>query len=246
DDPMNADPRFHSVRLRKLRPALARAGLTAAALAGTAERLAEEADAIDAAVDRLLAEAVTVDAFAVAALSRAALEEAPGDVRFRLAVRLLQAVGGDDYPPRSARVAALLAAIGGASGERTVRRTLAGAVVEVRRDVVRLWRESGRRGLPVVALHPGFRGIWDHRFAVNAPPGLPGGLVLAALGTSRAEGLARPAGLPAAAMAALPAVYAGPALIALPSLGWGSGPGVAVAECLSPRLRAPPRFPALA
>ena len=246
EDPMNADPRFQRVRMRRFLPDLAQAGLTAEVIAATAARLADAADAIDAAVDGLVAGAVAVDPFAVVTVRRDALAMAPGEVRFRLMVRLLQAVGGEDYPPRSARVASLLAALSDVPESRPVRRTLAGAVVEGRRDVVRLWREGGRRGLPAVALPAGFRGVWDHRFAVTVSQGAPPGLVLSALGSSRAEGLARPARLPSAAMATLPAVFAGKSLVALPSLNWGEGGLVAVAECVSDRLAAPRRFPAMA
>ena len=58
DDPMNADQRFHRVRVRQMLPALAEAGLDPAAIAATAARLARAADAIDAAVDALVAGAV--------------------------------------------------------------------------------------------------------------------------------------------------------------------------------------------
>jgi len=245
DDPMNADPRFARVRIRQALPAFAAAGLTPQAIGATAARLAVAADAIDAAVDRLLAESVSVDSFAVAHLSRAAFAAAPEAVRFRLVVRLLQAVGGEGYPPRSARVEALLAALAAAPEGRPVRRTLAGAVVEGRRDDIRLWRESGRAGLPAMAIPAGFRGVWDHRFTVSASVATPSGLVLSALGAARAVGLERPARLPAAAMAALPALRAGDALVAVPALGWGRA-GVTVSECVSHRLLAPRRFPVLA
>ena len=81
DDPMNADSRFLRVRMRELLPALAAAGIDAAALADTAARLACAANAIDVAVDRLVAAAVTADAFAVATLRTNVFAAAADEVR---------------------------------------------------------------------------------------------------------------------------------------------------------------------
>jgi tRNA(Ile)-lysidine synthase len=239
-DPMNADPRFQRVRMRRQLPALAAGGITAEAIAATAARLAAAADAIDAMVDALVAEAVTVDAFAVATLRADAFARAPAEVRFRLLVRLLQAIGGAEYPPRSARVEALVAALA-----RPTRRTLAGVVIERRAATIRLWREAGRAGLPVLDAPPGSRLGWDHRFAIAVPPDAPPGLVVAPL-VARPTDAVRPAGVPAAALAALPAVFAGKRLLAVPSLGWGTAAGIEVTESVSRRLARPARFPVLA
>ncbi len=241
EDPMNADPRFHRVRMRRLLPELAAAGITAEAIAATAARLAAAADAIDALVDTLIAEAVTVDAFAMTSLPVDRFARASEEVRFRLLVRLLQAIGGAEYPPRSARVEALAAALGAPS-----RRTLAGVVVERKGETIHLWREAGRIGLPILDAPPGARLGWDHRFAIAIPSGAPPGLVVAPLGVARPADLVRPAGVPAAALAALPAVLAGQRPVAIPTLGWGSVPGIEVTESVSRRLARPARFPMLA
>jgi tRNA(Ile)-lysidine synthase len=247
DDPMNADPRFLRVRMRRLLPALAAAGIDAAALAATAARLARAADAIDVAVDDVVTKAVAVDDFAVATLRVDALAAAPADVRFRLVVRLLQAIGGEDYPPRSAQVEALLAVLLAPDPTATRRRTLAGVLVEGRLDAIRFCRETGRSGLPVMPAPPGFAGEWDHRFRIEVPPHAPRGLALLALGAMRPPGLLRPVGLSAPAMAALPAVFAGERIVAVPSLGWTApgmpAAGVVVKETVSRRLAAPTRFP---
>src|SRR5690606_18780980 len=136
----------------------------------------------------------------VAALDADAFLAAPAEIRCRLLVRLLQALGGDDYPPRARRVAALAAAL-----DRPLRRTLAGVVVERRGGRIRLWREVGRAGLAAMPVVPGAAVAWDHRFRVVAPREAAG-MTVAALGRERPAGLAASPGLPAAARAALPAL----------------------------------------
>jgi len=248
EDPMNADPRFLRVRVRRLLPALAMAGLDPAALSASAGRMAQAADAIDASVDALVAAAVGIDAFAVARLRPEALAEAPAEVRFRLLVRLLQALGGDDYPPRAVAVAALMAGLSEAGAR--FKRTLAGVVVERQAGVIRLYREAGRAGLPAVAVAPGSALAWDHRFRITVGADAPNGLRIAALGAARPPGMPLPVGLPAAARAALPAAFVGETVVAVPILGWSapgaSTVGIAAAEIVSRRLAAPPRFPDLA
>lgn len=244
DDPMNADPRFLRVRMRRLLPALAEASIDAAALAATAARLAQAADAIDAAVNEVVAATVAVDAFSVVSIRTDAFAAAPAEVRFRLLVRLLQAIGGEEYPPRSAQVDALQIAL---LAPTATRKTLAGVLVEKRPDAIRFCRETGRAGLPAVLAAPGFAGEWDHRFRIEIADDAPEGLTIAAVGGSRPRGLVRPVGLSAPAMAALPALFAGDRIVAVPSLGWSAAGlpavGIVVAETVSRRLAAPPRFP---
>lgn len=247
EDPMNADPRYERVRVRRLLPVLARAGLTASVLAATAARCARLAAEIDDAVDDLVASAVSVDAFAVVAVRRDAFIAAAAPVRERLLVRLLRAVGGGGYPPRSERLAALDLALSAA--DRPVRRTLAGSVIEAGPAVIRLWREVGRAGLPVLDVPPGFAGVWDGRYRVAIAADGPAGLSLGALGTERPGGWRRPGRLPAAAAAALPAFYATGRLVSVPALGWSAegmaAVGPAVAECVSERILKPSPFPPL-
>jgi tRNA(Ile)-lysidine synthase len=163
-DPMNDDPRYERVRMRRL---LASGAIDAASIAETAARLAEAADAIDAAATAMLGE---VDDEGVAWLSGDAFAAAPPEVRLRAVSRLLIAIGGDEYPPRREKVAALAAAM--LVGAR-FKRTLAGAVVETRGGRFAFWREAGRGGLPTVHLRPGSTVIWDRRYAVTVTKQAP-------------------------------------------------------------------------
>ena len=184
-DAMNSDPRFARARVRTLLPLLAREGLDPARLAATARRLADAADAVDAAAGDLIAAQVAVDDFAVARLDAGPFRAAPAAVRARVAVRLLMAVGGGDYPPRFERLAALTEAMTGETGGR-FKRTLSGCVVEQRDGGFVFYRELGREGPPAVALKPGTAIVWDRRFQVSAGPSLPAGLAVAALGEAGA------------------------------------------------------------
>lgn len=243
---MNSDPRFVRVRVRKLMPVLAGAGLDAAEIAATAVRLAATADAIDGAVDWLHRASLSIDVLAVARLDPAAFRAAPRDVQLRSIARLLQGIGGDDYPPRFDRLDALRRSLVAETGGKRFKRTLAGTVVEARAGAFLFYREIGRSGLEQLPLGPGFRGVWDHRFAVSAGPELPRGMVLGALGEADRRAL-KPrlaTDAPPAAVAALPALRRHGRLVAVPPLGFGPLPaGVSVVEIVSRRLARPPLFP---
>jgi tRNA(Ile)-lysidine synthase len=243
DDPMNRDPRYLRARIRRLMPLLAAEGFDPLTLAGTAARLRSAADAIEAAAGAALARHVAVDGQAMAAVDPAFFLE-PAEVRQRALVRLLMAIGGEPYPPRLERLAGLERAMAGRTGGR-FKRTLGGVVIEARGGRFVLYRELGREGLGEARLLPGRTLAWDHRFRIEAGPGLPEGLSVAALGEAGrlATGLAS-AAIPPAALAALPAIRRGTAILSVPTLGHGdAGLPLAVRETVSGRLAAPLQFP---
>jgi tRNA(Ile)-lysidine synthase len=248
DDAMNSDPRFERTKVRRLLPTLAGEGLDPAMLAATALRLADAADAIDAAATLLLREAVAVDDLAVASLDLVPFARAPQEVRLRGLVRLLLAVGGDDYPPRYERLAALLDAIVAHDGARRFKRTLGGTVIEVRSGRFLFYREIGRARLPGVTVKPGFSGVFDRRFTVSVEEGGPAGLKLGLLGEEGRRSVGATAGAhPAGALAALPAFRRNGRIIAVPALGYGAGtPPATARQIVADRLARPPLFPDLA
>ncbi len=246
-DAMNSDPRFARARVRALLPLLAAEGLDPAELAATARRLADAADAIDAAASDLIAEAVAVDDFAVARLDGDRLRAAPSAVRARVTVRLLMAIGGGDYPPRFERLAALTEAMTAPAAGR-FKRTLGGCVVEQRDGDFVLYREVGRAGPAVAALRPGATIVWDRRFQVSAGHSAPAGLTVAALGEDGRRSVGASRGLaPRAALAALPALKRRTRIVAVPALGYFASPfkalDVAICPILGQRLTQPPLFP---
>jgi tRNA(Ile)-lysidine synthase len=248
DDPMNSDPRFERARVRALMPVLAEAGLNPAALAATAIRLADAADAIDAAATMLLAEAVEADAFAVAWLDPERFAAWPAAVRKRALARILIAVGGDPYPPRHERLMALHDAIDARPGR--FKRTLARAMVEARGGRFAFYREVGREPLPTMAVKPGSSGVWDHRFAFEASADSPAGLTIGPGPPGGAENPKREDGARSYSVgmrAALPVLRRRGRVLAAfpisPSFPPILAPPVTVRAILGERLRRPPLFP---
>jgi len=242
-DPMNDDARYERVRLRRLLPSLADAGMDTATLATTAAHFREAADAIDAAATQFFAEHVEADELAVAWLKPAAFADLPVAVRERAIARLILAVGGDDYAPRREKVAALAAVIASLSTGR-FKRTLGGAVAERRGGRVCFYRETGRQGLPVAPMPAVFSGIWDRRFAIQMTAGAGAGLTLGALGEAGRRQIGLVGGLhPPDAVAALPTLWRGQELVAAAGFSLEPAQLLAARSLVGERLRRPPLFP---
>lgn len=248
EDTMNMDSRFARVSMRRIMPLLAGNGIEPAGLAATAQRLAAAAEALDMVATTLIGAVVEVDDFATASIDAAVFLDAPREIRLRSLLRILLAVGGDQYPPRFERLAALADDIERHNNRVRFKRTLSGAVIEWRRGRFLVYREIGRSGLSKIAVRPGFTGLWDQRFHVEIGSGAPEGLELAALGEAgRREIGIRPRNAVPGALAALPALWHGETVGAVPSLGYfgkgGQGYGALVRPILADRLSVPPRFP---
>lgn len=220
EDPSNTDPRFARPRLRALAAPLAAAGLTPAMLATTARRLARADAAIEAATDALSATALHAHPGGFAALDLAALAGAPEEIGLRLLGRAVGDIGGEAYGPRMDRLERLFAELVLPADGGRIRRTLGGCVVERRGG--RLWvhREAGRRGLPSLPLAPGDTLAWDGRFRAALSSGARSGVTIAALGPGARIAVGPGGdGLPAAALATVPAAFADGAVVAVPAFG---------------------------
>jgi len=136
DDPMNIDPAFARPRLRAAAVALRREGLTPERMGRLAERMARYEEVVAAAVEA--AGRSVADPQQPGRLNGRMLVEGPEEI----ALRLLRAeiVGvvahcAAEKPLRLERLEALWRELRGAiAGGRTIRRTLAGALVSVERD----------------------------------------------------------------------------------------------------------------
>lgn len=247
-DAMNTDPRFARSRLRAIMPRLAAEGIDPAGLAATAGRLAGAAEAIEAVAGRLIETAIDVDDLGIASFDAAEFASAPKEIRLRALARLLLAIGGDQFPPRFERLAALADDIERHDGRAGLKRTLAGSVIEWRGGRFVIYREVGRDGLPEIAVKSGFTGLWDHRFKVEIGADAPGGLKLAALGEAGRREIGIRAGPRAAgALAALPALWRKGRVSAVPTLDYFAENDAAYCastrSILAKRLANSPSFP---
>ncbi|HTQ15288.1 MAG TPA: tRNA lysidine(34) synthetase TilS [Rhizomicrobium sp.] len=103
EDPMNGDPRYARVRLRRALPALAELGLTAGRVAAAAGHLARAREALDGEVEAWLRigckmgeRRVLLDGNGFSAL--------PEEVGLRVLARVLSRVSGRPYRPRFERL----------------------------------------------------------------------------------------------------------------------------------------------
>ena len=164
EDPSNEDPAYARSRMRKLLPALAEEGLSAARLAATAARMGQVRAALEAASAGLTGVAAVVDPAGFALLDSRPLQHAPREIALRGLSQLLMLVGGNGLPPRLERLERLLASV--LAGELGAGRTLAGCRLLPYRDRLLICREPAAMA-PPVALRPGGAVQWDGRFAVT-------------------------------------------------------------------------------
>ncbi|HSR70798.1 MAG TPA: hypothetical protein VLL72_00325, partial [Kiloniellales bacterium] len=229
-DPSNRDPSFARVRLRRLLPRLAAAGLPPERFAETARVLGRARATRERALARLLVRVLALDPLGYGWLDPEVLRAAPADLSRRALARCLVTIGGLAYAPRRARLERLhrriLAESGSVSPAGLGRgATLGGCRILPRGGRLLVVREAGR----AEALDFGQvrERLWDGRFRLSlARPAGDTGLELGPLGTAgraalRAEGVEiAPGGLPAPACAALPALRDAKGLVAVPNLGY--------------------------
>jgi tRNA(Ile)-lysidine synthase len=122
EDPMNADPRFARVRLRKIRAVLEEAGLTAGRIAAGARHLARARDALERQTADLLAAATRMEGRDLL-IDGAALAAAPRELGLRALAELLKRVGRRNYRPRFEQLETLFDSL---SSGRFAARTLHG------------------------------------------------------------------------------------------------------------------------
>ena len=150
DDDSNRDPRFTRVRWRELMPLLAAEGLDARALGRLASRLARANAALERDVDAAERALVRPDAGIDGAvvLDRASFAALAEEIRLRLVARLVDRLGTEG-PAELGKVETLAAEIDAWMARPRAqrrRRTLAGAIVGVDRDCLRIGPAPARRG----------------------------------------------------------------------------------------------------
>jgi tRNA(Ile)-lysidine synthase len=219
EDPSNRDPRFARAALR-LRPGWARARWL-----WEGRRRAQARAVADLQLASFFAGAALPHALGWVRLDLERWRALPESMRQMALARLLLAVRGAAYPPPPTMLGRLACALERASfGWRT---TAGGCILEVGRHGLKISREPGRIGARS-SLRPGETIHWDRRFTIRSgaaagpldvePLGASGRIALPAEMRARL----RAAGVPDAAVAALPVIRDGARLTACPPLGsWG-------------------------
>jgi tRNA(Ile)-lysidine synthase len=240
EDPSNDDLHYERIRLRAAKPAMAELGFETRALHRTIRRLRTTREAfesecrrwIDGAVDMhagLFAEIVLRDPHRPPETPAPACEP-PTQVLVSLLAHGIGTFGGGHPAPELSRLEALAAHIlADTRTNQSQERTLGGCRVagvpaaDGQPVRVRVWRESGRAGLPELWLQPGDGGWWDDRFAISLAANADAAVSIRALGPTgwaelkrRVPVLATWRDLPNGAAATLPAVWRGTALLTAP------------------------------
>jgi tRNA(Ile)-lysidine synthase len=133
-DPTNADPRYLRSRLRSLAPLLAKEGIDAAKLAQLARRLYRADTAIEAVVNEAQVRASRVSNEKHESLDARLVFRLPEEIGLRLLRRAINRLGHEG-PAELGKLEALFAALkDGWRGRKPVRRTLAGALLDLSDD----------------------------------------------------------------------------------------------------------------
>ncbi|TJZ90741.1 tRNA lysidine(34) synthetase TilS [Paracoccus gahaiensis] len=198
DDPTNDNADYDRVRARQ---AIASLGLDVSGLARSAGHIGDARDALSAYAALVSKEAEAERGSLT--LSRAALREAPPEIRRRILVAACRWVTGGDYPPRRATLLHALEAVM-AQG----RVTLDGAMISPTATGLRVTREAAAAQRAGATTDK----IWDRRWTIG---GLAPGQHVAALGFDALSRLPwRDSGLLRDEAAASPAIWQGEALVA--------------------------------
>ncbi len=110
EDPMNDDASFARVRIRKLLPLLAEAGIPAERIAAAAGHLGRARDALELKTREFLQQHANFDG-GVALMDSAALREAPREIGLRALSETLRSIGKLPYRPRFERLERLFEAV---------------------------------------------------------------------------------------------------------------------------------------
>jgi tRNA(Ile)-lysidine synthase len=230
EDPSNTNPAFERARLRAVHGS-DDAGQQRARLS----RLARARDRDEAAAAELLAARLTINPGGWAELDLAGLDRGAPEVRLSVA-GVLRCIGGTAYPLSGERVGEVLAMLAGGPVADFTRGGCHLHGAEARLQVSRDWGAIQ----DVVSVHPGMSVDWDRRFRLAVAPdlgagaadrGSEAGFTIARLGERGVQSLGAAkhpqhetlVGIPEPARKALPALWQGEILRAVPDLGFGAG-----------------------
>ena len=229
EDPSNDDDRFARVQIRNLMPALGEAGVTHERIAAAAAHLRRAQRAIEADVAALIEGGAELSPWGYALAKPDSFAAAPREVALRALARLIEALGGGEYPPRFEQTELVLAwLVSPKAGPKG--RTLGGCRLARRDDeTVLIAREEAAlaKENPVVHLEPGESGLWDRRYLVALARVAGEGADVRTLGAPGlklvGQGALLPPMEPRRIAACAPALWRDGHLAAMPLAGFESG-----------------------
>ncbi|MBL4639918.1 MAG: tRNA lysidine(34) synthetase TilS, partial [Kordiimonadaceae bacterium] len=220
EDPSNQSEAYDRVRIRNFLKAPPVEGLSAKRIAATAARMRRSRDALEYYEGQWLKTAVTVHDEAYIFLKPSLLSSEPEEVVLRGLASICRHVSGEGYVPRMEKLLRLRNALG---AENFLGHTLYGVKFSpYENGTVMGTRELAAAQAPCALKH---KQIWDKRFAIETKGDISG-LTLTTLGVRGWAGLKKQMtsfnkiGVPRLAGIALPAVYKGEELCAVPHLGY--------------------------
>jgi tRNA(Ile)-lysidine synthase len=232
EDPSNQQEAFERVRWRQAATHLADLGLTSVPLSRSARRLRRARSALDAMTERIVFPPVDVtphqtigfDHLGFARLSWSGLLTEPEDLRLRVLLRLIALVGGSSAPISLSRLEAITE---GQQWSQPIGRTLGRVMLmasTTEPDDVLLVREPGQGPAPTLRITPGTSELFDGRCQVTMSAACAHAAVVQPLGSAGLAHLTtlmpeRPSA-PRAALSALPSLWIGESLAAVPHLNY--------------------------
>lgn len=234
NDPSNQALQFERIRVRQALETLSQLGIEPAQIGRSAWRLSRARRAVLAGVDAVASRAVKLHRGLFAEIDAACLAELPEEYTVRLLANLLHAFGGAGPPARLSQIEQLASRLmpSGDASDGVRAETLGGCRIEREgAGPLRIWREWGRDGLPMLDLQPGTRQVWDQRFCVALGPSETQPAQVRALGAGHGQWLDElgclhelPAGPALAkAMHTLPSFWRSGRLIAVPYFAAAAG-----------------------
>ncbi len=220
EDPSNADASYERVRMRRLMPELAGAGIAARDIATSCRRLHRAAEALRAWCRTFLTRHLVCHA--VHGWGEVPLEpllELPCETRLRVLEALVRIFGR----PRRLRLAAIERLDEWLVDGTARARVLGGARLARRRRVLVVGREPGRLHAETPLEPDRAEVLWDDRFLVRVPPPHPPLVILPLEAVRPPEGFpARPSAVPAFAWRTLPVICSAPERrpLACPAADW--------------------------